>query len=272
MENFLWSVHPTAGWFSLPVFHLYMFFKSEQVKAGNSSLSPLCTKHYVDTVKDRDEKKSLLSGKRGKKSWLLLGLGSCAKNYSPAFRSIITFFFFFSQQSYMVHMLFPFSGWGNEAQRSQWFEPWLVKLWSPYTTWPYNLSLEQCPKIILPLQRPQKGGGGQKTGTRPLHQIHLHLLDTRHLPLQRLNWKSFPYSSVQVWATWPIPEKVPSSLQWESILPSFELPLHAVWTSLRKLFLGFTKKKKKNTTSLDHWLIYAYSFPKILLFGVLFIL
>lgn len=144
-------------------------------------------------------------------------------------------------------MLFPFSGWGNEAQRSQWFEPWLVKLWSPYTTWPYNLSLEQCPKIILPLQRPQKGGGGQKTGTRPLHQIHLHLLDTRHLPLQRLNWKSFPYSSVQVWATWPIPEKVPSSLQWESILPSFELPLHAVWTSLRKLFLGFTKKKNKKT-------------------------
>ena len=32
---------------------------------------------------------------------------------------------------------------------------------------------------------------GQKTGSiRPLHQIYWHLLDTRHLPLQRLNCKS----------------------------------------------------------------------------------
>lgn len=84
-------------WFSLPVFQLYMFFKSEQEKPRNSSLLLPCTRPYIDTVNVAEKKKkSLLSGRKRKKSWLLLRPDSIPGTISQALGLLLSIFF--SQQ------------------------------------------------------------------------------------------------------------------------------------------------------------------------------
>ena len=234
MENFLWSVHLTVGWctsadllclyFSYtPIYILYIgTSQSKKLFIAPSMYKAL----YWHSEGQKDERKSLLCGRRGKKSRLLLEPSWMPSTISQALGLLL--FNLFSQQSYMAGY-FILILWIRELRLRETTDlSLLVELWSPFATWLYNLFWDQCPKSILPLQKHRRG---QKTGSiRPLEQIYLHLLDTRHLPLQRLNCKSecFPSSHVQVWVTWPIP--------WESALvspvrisPSFPWAPTAFW-------------------------------------------
>ena len=91
---------------------------------------------------------------------------------------------------------------------------------------------------------------GQKTGSiRPLHQIYWHLLDTRHLPLQRLNCKSvFSLLTCPSLGNMTHSPRKCSRLSSEnqSLLP---LSSHCILFELLlgNLFFHFTGKKKKIT-------------------------
>lgn len=171
----------------------------------------------------------------------------------------------FSQQSYVVgYIALIFWIRKLRLQRDHWFEPWLVELWSPFATWPYNLFWDQHPKTILPLQKAQK-----RIEDREHQAITSDLLappghQASASAEAELQVGVFPPHLSKSGQHDPFPEKVFSSLQWELVPPSFELPLHFVWTSLRKLILSLYWKK-------NHWLIIRQFLSRDFAFWILFI-
>lgn len=160
--------------------------------------------------------------------------------YVPGFRSIINSFFFFIWQSYDVGILSQSLDEKTEAQRSHWFQSSLVGLWSLYISWPHNLSLDLCPKIIFLLHQPQNGVEDREY--RSVMSDLIALPGNPGICLHR-DWtesENLLCSSVQVWATWPTPwESAPFS----PVGINHSFPLHFVWTSLRKVILLLNHKK-----------------------------
>ena len=193
----------------------------------------------------RDERKSLLCGRRGKKSRLLLEHSWMPSTISQAL-GLLLFNLFFSTiicgRLYCSHSLDK----ATEAQRDHWFEPWLFELWSPFATWPYNLFWDQCPKTILPLQKAQKGieDWEHQAITSDLFAPPGHQASSS--AEAELQVGVFPPHLSKSGQHDPFPKRALSSLQWELVPPSFELPLHFVWTSLRKLILSLYWGKKKS--------------------------
>lgn len=137
-------------WFSLPVFQLYMFFKSEQVEARNSSLPLLCTRPCIDTVKGTEKIISLWE-ERGKKL-IATGTWFCARHYFLGFRSIIIYFFL------------PTLIWGRCIALILWMRKLRLRQASDLSRGLLNFNVpiphgltDQCPQIIFSLQRPQNG-------------------------------------------------------------------------------------------------------------------
>lgn len=149
MGNFLWSVHLTANWYIDSDF-LCLFFS--KVKARNSSLCLLCTRCYIDIVKSTEMKKIFPLWEEKEEKFVATGTWLYARYYVPGFRSIILL-----QQSHEARVLFHSLDEKTEAQTGHWFELYLAGLWSLNTLWPHNPSLDQCPKIIFSVHRPQNG-------------------------------------------------------------------------------------------------------------------
>lgn len=94
-------------WFSLPVFQLYMFFKSEQGKPRNSSLLLPCTRPYIDTVNVAEKKKISTFWEEKEEKLIATETWLYTRHYFPGIRSIIIYFFLptIIRGKYMVPIL-----------------------------------------------------------------------------------------------------------------------------------------------------------------------
>lgn len=184
-------------------------------------------------------------GGEGRKAHCYWNTAECQALFPRLY--VYYYLIFFSQQSYVVGYIVPIL-WIRQLRLRETTDlsPGLLNSEVPL---PPGLITCSETNVQKPSYLYKKHRRGQKTGSiRPLHQIYLHLLDTRHLPLQRLNCKSvFSLLSCPSLGNMTHSRRECSRLSSEnqSLLP---LSSHCILFELLlgNLLFHFTREKKKS--------------------------